>query len=69
MFSQYLCGALTPAVLLEALPKSVVDVFVNVIESDGTASSLACAVTCASLALASAGIEMQDLVAGCSLVC
>jgi len=39
-----------------------------VLENDGTTSCLAAAITCASVALADAGIEMLDLVAACSAV-
>ncbi|KAG0363938.1 hypothetical protein BGZ54_007956 [Gamsiella multidivaricata] len=58
--------ALTPAVRLDLLPKSAIDVFITVLESDGWGSCLAAAITAASAALAHAGIEMLDLVAGCS---
>lgn len=58
--------ALTPAVRLELLPKSAIDIYITVLESDGWGSCLAAAITCASAALAHAGIEMLDLVAGCS---
>jgi len=58
--------ALTPAVRLELLPKSAIDVYITVLESDGWGSCLSAAITCASAALAHAGIEMLDLVAGCS---
>ncbi|KAG0253274.1 hypothetical protein DFQ27_007505 [Actinomortierella ambigua] len=64
--SQVLSQALAPAVRLELFPKSVVDVYVTVLENDGLAACLAAAITCASVALAHAGIEMLDLVAACS---
>ncbi|KAG0263333.1 hypothetical protein BG011_008962 [Mortierella polycephala] len=64
--SQILSQALAPAVRLELLPKSVIDVYITVLESDGWGSCLAAAITAASVALAHAGIEMLDLVAGCS---
>jgi exosome complex component MTR3 len=38
-----------------------------VLETDGPASSLASAMTCASLALADAGIDMKDSVTGVSV--
>ena len=56
--------ALAPSVRLDLFPKAVVDVYVTVIEDDGGA--LAAAITCASLALADAGIELYDTVAACS---
>lgn len=47
------------------LTKSVVDVRVMVLQADG--SELAVATTCASMALADAGIELYDLVTACSV--
>ncbi|XP_013876053.1 exosome complex component MTR3 [Austrofundulus limnaeus] len=57
--------SLQPAVCLHRYPRSQIEVSVMVLENGG--SVLAHAVTCASLALADAGIEMYDLVLGCSL--
>ncbi|KAG9062814.1 hypothetical protein KI688_005120 [Linnemannia hyalina] len=64
--SQILSQGLTPAVRLELFPKSNVDIYITVLESDGWGSCIAAAFTVASVALAHAGIEMLDLVAGCS---
>uniref|UniRef100_A0A023GHI3 Exosome complex component MTR3 n=1 Tax=Amblyomma triste TaxID=251400 RepID=A0A023GHI3_AMBTT len=64
-FSQLLEEALAPVVCLHKFPKSTVDVFVYVLENDGGA--LASAITTAGLALADAGIDMYDVVIGCSL--
>jgi exosome complex component MTR3 len=50
---------------LEQYPKSLIDLYITVLEDDG--SALAAAITCASLALANAEIEISDLVAGCAL--
>lgn len=57
--------ALQAAVVLERYPKASIDVYVTVLEDDG--GVLGGAMTCASAAVAAAGIEMRDLVAGCSL--
>lgn len=57
--------AIAPSVRLDRLPKCVVDVFVLVLQSDG--SVLPAAITAASLALADAGIELFDLVSSCSV--
>ncbi|KAG7250219.1 hypothetical protein CRUP_036004 [Coryphaenoides rupestris] len=57
--------SLQPAVCLHKYPRSQIDVNVMVLENNG--SALAHAITCASLALADAGIEMYDLVLGCSI--
>ncbi|MEM3670986.1 MAG: exosome complex exonuclease Rrp41 [Thermoprotei archaeon] len=52
--------ALEPAVVLEEFPKTVIDVFVEVLQADaGTRSA---GITAAALALADAGIPMRDLV-------
>ena len=56
--------ALEVSLRLEKYPKSVIDVYCFVLEDDG--SALSAAITCASLALADAGIEMYDLVSACS---
>jgi exosome complex component MTR3 len=59
-----LSRVLSAAVRLSAYPKSKIEVAVFVLEDGGGA--LAAAVTAASLALADAGIEMYDLMSGCS---
>lgn len=55
--------ALSACVMLEKYPKSVIDVFITVLEVEplGTASILSAAINCSSLALADAGIEMLDI--------
>lgn len=60
--------ALVPSVLLELLPKSTIDIFVTIIENDGTEGCIAAGSVAASVALADAGIEMLGLVASCSAV-
>ncbi|XP_072029667.1 exosome complex component MTR3-like [Amphiura filiformis] len=57
--------ALEPAVCLHKFPKSQLDIFVTVLQNDG--SALGAALTCASAAVADAGIEMYDLVIGCQM--
>ncbi|KAI9140850.1 ribosomal protein S5 domain 2-type protein, partial [Paraphysoderma sedebokerense] len=64
-FSIQLTSALIPSLRLESIPKSSIDIYVTVLETDGNMSSLASSITVASIALADAGIEMYDLVAGC----
>ncbi|CAA7398864.1 unnamed protein product [Spirodela intermedia] len=66
-FSSMLHKALEGAVLLESFPKTTVDVFALVLESGG--SDLPAVISCASLALADAGIMMYDLVASASVSC
>ncbi|KAK3088129.1 hypothetical protein FSP39_015111 [Pinctada imbricata] len=65
-FSVQLQNALEPAVCLHTFPKAQINVFVHVLQNDG--SALAAAITAASVAIATAGIEMYDLVAVCSAV-
>eukprot|EP00051_Salpingoeca_urceolata_P011742 m.145922 g.145922 ORF g.145922 m.145922 type:complete len:259 (+) comp17235_c0_seq2:229-1005(+) len=57
--------ALAPSLMLHKYPKSVISVFVTVVEDDG--SALAAAITCASVGLAEAGIEMFDFVSGATV--
>lgn len=57
--------SLQPALCLHKYPRSQIEVNVMVLENNG--SVLAHAITCASLALSDAGIEMYDLVLGCSI--
>ncbi|XP_021367728.1 exosome complex component MTR3-like [Mizuhopecten yessoensis] len=63
--SVQLLDALEPAVCMHKFPKAQVDIYVTVLQNDG--SALAAAITCASVALANAGVDMYDLVAGCSV--
>jgi len=63
--SLILLQTMEPAVMLEKFPKARMDVFVTVLQDDG--STLAGAICAASAALADAAIDMYDLVAGCSL--
>ncbi|GBF08672.1 exosome complex component Rrp41 [Aeropyrum pernix] len=54
--------ALEPVVLAEEFPRTVIDVFLEVLQADG--GTRTAAVTAASLALADAGIPMRALVGG-----
>eukprot|EP01083_Nonionella_stella_P073791 199761_1 len=58
--SKWLREALAPCVMMHKYPKSIVEVFVIVLEADG--GELAAATMCSSLALAEAKVEMCDLV-------
>ncbi|XP_008225966.1 PREDICTED: exosome complex component RRP41-like [Prunus mume] len=64
-FSSMLHKALEGAIILETFPKTTVDVFALVLESGG--SDLPVVISCASLALADAGIMMYDLVTSVSV--
>lgn len=57
--------ALEPALFLDDYPKVTVDGFVEIIQADG--STRVTGINALSLALASAGIPMKDLVAACSV--
>ncbi|XP_043937255.1 exosome complex component MTR3 [Protopterus annectens] len=63
--SLFLWESLRSAVRLDRYPRAQIDVHVLVLQDDG--SALAVAVSCASLALADAGIELFDIVVGCAL--
>ena len=56
--------ALQPAVIVEDYPRTAIEVWVEVLQSDG--GSRCAGITVASLALADAGINMRDMVVGCS---
>uniref|UniRef100_A0A6I8QUM8 Exoribonuclease phosphorolytic domain-containing protein n=1 Tax=Xenopus tropicalis TaxID=8364 RepID=A0A6I8QUM8_XENTR len=60
-----LCDLLEPAMRLDRYPRAEVIVWVLVLEDRG--SALPAAVSCASLPLADAGIEMFNLALGCGL--
>ncbi len=62
--SKVIKEALEPAVILKNFPRTVVDVFMEVLQADG--GTRCAALTGASVALADAGIPMRDLVAGCA---
>lgn len=62
--SKVIREAIEPAVFVEYYPRTAVDVFVEVLQADG--STRCTSITAASLALADAGIPMRDLVAACS---
>lgn len=57
--------ALEPATFLGDFPKTVVDIFIEVIRGDG--STRVTGINAASIALATAGIPMRDLVIACSV--
>jgi len=61
-----ICQSLRRAVCLESYPKAIIDVFINILEENGT--TLSYAIMAASIALADAGIQMLDIVTSCSLV-
>jgi exosome complex component RRP41 len=50
---------------LQGFPKATVDVYVEILQADG--STRVAGINAASLALASAGVPMKDLIAACSV--
>ena len=62
--SKVIRESLEPAIFLEYYPRTGIDVFVEVLQADG--STRCASITAASLAIADAGIPMRDLVVACS---
>jgi exosome complex component RRP41 len=62
--SKVIREALEPAIFIEHYPRTGIDVFIEVLQADG--STRCASITAASVALADAGIPMRDLVAACS---
>jgi len=62
--SKVIRESLEPAIFLEYYPRTGIDVFIEVLQADG--STRCASITAASLALADAGIPMRDLVVACS---
>ena len=60
--SKVIREALEAVVITELFPRTTIDVYMEVLQSDG--GTRTAAITAASLALADAGIAMRDLVAG-----
>lgn len=63
--SKVIREAVEPAIFTEYFPRSMIDIFIEVLQSDG--GSRCAAITAASLALADAGIPLRDLVAACAV--
>jgi exosome complex component RRP41 len=63
--SKVIREALEPAVFSEYYPRAMIDIFIEVLQSDG--GTRCAGVTAASLALAEAGIPMRDLVVACAV--
>jgi len=57
--------ALEPVLFLEEFPKTMINIYIEVMQAD--ASTRCAAINAASIALADAGIPMRDLVASCSV--
>ena len=62
--SKVIRSALEQAVILERFPEMSIDVYIEVLQAEG--STRVASITAASVALAEAGIPMRDMVVGCS---
>jgi exosome complex component RRP41 len=62
--SKVIREALAPAIVVEDYPRTAIEIWVEVLQSDG--GSRVAGITASSLALADAGINLRDLVVGCS---
>jgi exosome complex component RRP41 len=62
--SMVIADALEPALFLERYPRSVIDVYVEIIQADG--GTRCASINAAAVALADAGIPMRDLVSSCA---
>lgn len=63
--SKVIREALEPVIFSEYYPRSMIDIFIEVLQSDG--GSRCAAITASSLALADAGIPLKDLVVACAV--
>jgi len=63
--SKVIREALEPSILSELYPRTAIDIFVEVLQSDG--GSRCAGITGASLALADAGIPLKSLVSSCAV--
>ena len=62
--SKVIRECLEPSAFMEYYPRTGVDIFIEVLQADG--STRCASITAASVAMADAGIPMRDLVAACS---
>jgi exosome complex component RRP41 len=63
--SKVIREALEPAIIAEYYPRTTIDVFIEVLQSDG--GTRCAGITGASMALADAGIPMKSLVSACAV--
>jgi exosome complex component RRP41 len=62
--SMVMRDALEPALFLERYPRSVIDIYVEILEADG--GTRCAAINAAAVALVDAGIPIKDLIASCA---
>ncbi|HIQ50284.1 MAG TPA: exosome complex exonuclease Rrp41 [Nanoarchaeota archaeon] len=63
--SKVIREALAEAIWIEEFPRTVIDIYVEILQSDG--STRCAAINAASLALADAGVPLKDLICACSV--
>ena len=63
-FRAITADALRPALMLENYPRSMVDIYIEVIEAEG--GTRCAGITAAAVALVDAGVPMKDIVVGCA---
>ena len=63
--SKVIRESLEPTVLTDLYPRTTIDLFIEILQSDG--GSRCAGITAASLAIADAGIPMRELVAACAV--
>ena len=56
--------AIPPAIIMEDYPRTAIEVYIEILQSDG--GSRCAAINAASVALADAGINMRDLITACA---
>jgi exosome complex component RRP41 len=62
--SKVIRESLEPAIFTELYPRTMIDIFIEVLQADG--GTRCASITAASLALADSGIPMRDLVVACA---
>jgi len=62
--SKVIRESLEPAVFVEQFPRTMIDIFIEVIQADG--GTRCASITAAALALADSGVPMRDLVVSCA---
>jgi len=62
--SKVIRESLEPAIFMEYYPRTMIDLFIEVLQADG--GTRCASITAASLALADSGIPMRDLVVACA---
>lgn len=65
-YSKILADSLSVSIQLDKFPKSMLEAYVCVLQTDSMTSTLCASIIAVSLALSNAGIEMYGLVAACS---